>query len=337
MGNVPSDIGAVAGAPEVTYGTDPNPTRAMRLTGPPTISDNDEFTNTEQLSPSRVTTPGARKNIDLDFGMQSYMTLLPTTGTIHPQHHEILIAAGLNVVVVGVGASGTTYTVTPQNSGYGSSAFHSFDFNTADAEASLIKALGTRGDLVFSFDPSNEYPLLDFTGKSLATFNTPFGVVSLPVDPNLAIIPMDQKTVCFGFELDGNALALESFSLTLNNEFVSKDPGLTDCGGSSEIVLKTGTPSFEMVLTSTKGLIDGTDTQDWIAQAQANDVDFAGVLSFQSPFNGQTFTLTMPKMRFQGLAQGDGNNDLKAWTVTGVLSEVTPGIGDTFTYVQEIV
>lgn len=336
MGKVPSDIGAVAGAVEGSYGVDATPTVAMCLTGPPDLQHNDTFEAQEKLSPSRVEAPGARKDVDLDISMQSYVTILATSAPVEGAHHPIMIAAGLNAVTSGTGASGTTVTYSPQNNSFGSSTFYNFDYETDSADVSLTRHLGTRGDLVFNFDPSNEYLLLDFTGKALHAFNEPYTTVTNPTDPGLASFPIDLTSACYDFTIDGTNVEVQSFSLTLNNEIQTQDPLLTDCGGVSEIVISAGTPTFELVVVATTNLIANTSTDDFVRQAHAGNVDFAGVLTLQSDFNGQNLTLNMPKMRWQDMQEGEGNNDRKVWTIQGVLQEVTPGTADTFTLVQSI-
>ena len=266
------------------------------------------------------------------------MTNLTTALPVRGSHHPLMIAMGLGSTLVGVGASGTTMTYQPLAAGLGSSTFITNDLDTLIVNnRSETVHLGTRGDGVLTFDPSNGYVYVDLNGRSLHSFNQPYAVGVGPVALDAPAIPIDASAACFDFTINGNPVEIQSLKVTIPSEVQALDIKLTDCGGSSAIDSKPGTPTFELVFSANPALIDNTVTLDWIRQAHDNEVDWVGVLSSTAAFQGQTINLTMGKMRPQELTLGDGPNDLKVWTVTGLLQEVTPGTADYFVLTQTIV
>lgn len=317
MGIVFDEFGALSGAVEASYGTDPTPTEGLYIQGQPNYQHDDAFEQQEYLELENSSRPGTREHRKLDLSFQNMLGYMEDIDGGNAANHAVLLACGFDVhdrAAGGTTGSGNFVEYRPVSSGYKSSAFYGYLKEDGAGELSILKHLGSRGNFNLNIEGGNPI-LLDTQIQALHDFWIPFDVAANNAPPTRLGYGVDiHESNCITATIDGNEIDIVRFSYNPGYEPSVPESDITACdAGISEILLNNGTHQGQLAIKFRDTLIDGLGTEDWVKQAHDADVDYAFVLTRDD--GTQLFRITMPKMRWQGMQIESGDAERKIFVI----------------------
>lgn len=336
MGKVFSNYGALAAEVESVYGTDPTPTKSLRIIGKPTYNHDDQFEEQEFLLLDANAIPAGRKNVKLDLSGQSAISYMEDAVGGKPDVWQILNAGACEVKGAGLATGvGNFVEIGPKSSGFGSTALRGFKKEDAAGHLGYINHLGYRCNWTLNVQGGSP-PTIDFEGSALHAFWTAFGAgVTAPTgflgDPANYI-----QGRCWTFEVDFSGggfveVPFKSFSFSPNNEISIDEGDVTACAtGVDEILLDSGTMTGTVNVVFTSELV-ATSGNNYIRGWEEADQDSVFRLTYNDGV--QMFRATFPKVRVQEMQLADG--DTRDEYVLNFIAQADSG-DDNFTFRWEV-
>ena len=320
MGAVMTNAVALALVAEAIYGTEVVPTDALLITEQPQLTHDDSFDEDEYLSLNASSLAPDRQHNKLDLSATGIIGPMEdiVDGTPAPSLHALLIASGHTVATAGSAGSGNFVEYKPKSVGIGSATAYAFYKERTAGLLSVLKHIGLRVNWTLQIQPGSKMSLAA-EGSALHSFPAPFAAATAPATQGKGLGGWAAK--CLSATVDGRPVKLVSFELARGLEVGSEEDDVTACNdGVTEILADAGNIEATLVIEYDSALIAAAGPDNHIKASHDADIDHAVVITRDDGV--QTWTLTMPKVRFLDMQTGDGDRN-KTWELACRLQPTT--------------